>query len=181
MDNNTNTVQENVLAGPVGALLFSLVGGILWFLLYQVGFFAGISGLAGVVCAIKGYSIFAKKESMKGIIISVAASVVVMVLAWYLCLSLDLVNAYQEWYNAGEIDYTITFPEAVSNAYLFLSEPEIAGAYIKDLVIGLALCAVGAFSFVKYSINKVRLEKRSNVNGSVVEDNIVDDNDNDEI
>ncbi|MBO5767302.1 MAG: hypothetical protein J6R49_02135, partial [Clostridia bacterium] len=56
--------QENVLAGIVGALLFSLAGGIVWFLLYQIGFLAAISGIIGVVCAIKGYAIFGKRESV---------------------------------------------------------------------------------------------------------------------
>ena len=32
-------VKENVLAGAVGAFLFALVGGVLWFVLYLVGFF----------------------------------------------------------------------------------------------------------------------------------------------
>ena len=69
---NENTdVRENVVAGIVGAFLFSLAGGVLWFVIYLFGFIAGISGLVGAVCAIKGYSIFAKKESMKGIVISV--------------------------------------------------------------------------------------------------------------
>ena len=82
---NENTdVRENVVAGIVGAFLFSLAGGILWFVIYLFGFIAGISGLVGAVCAIKGYSIFAKKESMKGIIISVIISLLVIVAAWYM-------------------------------------------------------------------------------------------------
>ena len=64
-------VKENVLAGAVGAFLFALVGGVLWFVLYLVGFFAGISGLVGAVCAVKGYSLFSKKESVKGIVIAI--------------------------------------------------------------------------------------------------------------
>ena len=42
-----NDIKENMLAGIVGAFLFSLVGGALWFILYLVGFIAGISGLVG--------------------------------------------------------------------------------------------------------------------------------------
>ena len=60
--------KERILAGTLGALLFALAGGVLWYVLYQFGFLAGISGLVGVVCAIKGYSIFAKKESIKGLV-----------------------------------------------------------------------------------------------------------------
>lgn len=136
--------RENVLAGTVGALLFSLVGGVLWYVLYQVGFLAGISGIVGVICAIKGYSVFAKRESKKGVIISLICAVVVMILAWYLCLASDVYLAYQEWYEAGDVDFTVTFFEAVRGAYLFLQDSEIATGYFTDLAIGLGLCVVGA-------------------------------------
>ena len=64
MNNNSTFVQEqeNVLAGVVGAFLFSLVGGILWFVLYQIGYLAAVSGLVGVICAVKGYTFFANKK-----------------------------------------------------------------------------------------------------------------------
>ncbi len=158
MTSNTNTIpeKENVLAGTVGALLFSLVGGVLWFILYQVGFLAGISGLVGVVCSIKGYTIFAKAESLKGIIISIAAAVAVMIIAWYLCLSLDVYNAYQDWYANGEIGYTVTFPEAVRSAYLFFEETDILLAYLKDLGMGLILCVVGAYRFVANTVQRIK-------------------------
>ncbi len=163
MDMNETTMQpkENVVAGLIGALLFSLAGGVLWFLLYQVGFLAGISGAVGVVCAIKGYEIFAKKESLKGVVIAIVAAVLVMVLAWYLCLSLDVYQAYQDWYEAGEVDFTLTFGESVMNAYLFLFDSEIALAYFKDLGIGLLLCGVGAFQSVVNATKRVKLAKQA--------------------
>ena len=149
--------QENVLAGIVGALLFSLAGGIVWFLLYQIGFLAAISGIIGVVCAIKGYAIFGKRESVKGIIISTVLAFLVIVAAWYLCLSYDVYNAYQDWFANGEVDFTLTFAESVRAGYLFLVEDaEIAIAYLKDLGIGLIFCVVGAFGYVKAAIGKAK-------------------------
>ena len=41
--------EENVLFGVVGAFLFALVGGVLYYILYQIGYLAGISGLIGVI------------------------------------------------------------------------------------------------------------------------------------
>lgn len=152
----TQYTEENVVAGAVGALLFSLVGGVLWFVLYQVGFLAAISGIVGVICAIKGYAVFAKKESIKGIVISIISAVVVLILAWYLCLSMDVYTVYQEWYQAGEIDFTITFFDAVRNAYLFLSDGETAFAYLKDLGIGLLLCVFGAVSSISNALKRVK-------------------------
>ena len=61
-------VEENVLFGIIGAFLFSLVGGVLYYVLYQIGYLAAISGIVGVVCALKGYAFFAKKESKRGIV-----------------------------------------------------------------------------------------------------------------
>lgn len=153
--------SENVLAGIIGAFLFSLVGGALWFVLYQVGFVAGISGLVGAVCAIKGYAFFAKKESLKGVVIATVIAVLVMVLAWYLCLSMDVYNAYQEWYANGEVDFTVSFFEAVRGAYLFLSDSEILVPYLKDLGIGLALCAVGAYRFVVDAVRRIKQEQQT--------------------
>ena len=94
---NNENIKENVIAGIVGAFLFSLAGGVLWFVLYLFGFVAGISGLIGAVCAVKGYSIFAKKESIKGVVISVVIALLVMVLAWYLCIGYDVWDIHKYW------------------------------------------------------------------------------------
>lgn len=158
MENNYEMLQneENVLAGTVGALLFSLVGGVLWFGLYQAGYLAAISGLVGVICAIKGYAVFAKKESVKGIVISIIASVIVLLIAWYLCLSKDVLSAYKEWYSQGLVDFVPSFSECVKSAYVFLEEPEIAAEYIKDLVLGLLLCAIGSGRYIVKSIGRIK-------------------------
>ena len=154
--NEQQTIHENVLAGIVGAFLFSLAGGALWFLLYMVGFIAAISGLVGAICAIKGYSVFAKKESVKGIVISVIISLIVMVIAWYFCLAYDIYTVHMEWFEAGEIDFTYTFFESVRVAPIFLEDPTIRGAYVKDLVLGLAFCIIGGGSYV---VNKIKNAK----------------------
>lgn len=160
MNDNPNA-QENVFAGIVGAFLFSLAGGVVWFLLWQVGYVAAISGIVGVVCAIKGYSVFGKKESIKGVIISVIITIAVMVLAWYLCLSLDVYNAYKDWYAEGFVDFTISFGEAVRNAHLFLEEPEISGEYVSSLAMGLVFCVIGGVGYVISSIKRVKVAKES--------------------
>ena len=153
---NNEEVNENIFAGIVGAFLFSLAGGILWYVLYQVGFLAGISGVVGIFAAVRGYSFFAKKQSVMGIVISIAIAVLVLIIAWYLCLATDVYNAHKEWYNAGEIDYQITFFQAVSFAYNYLAETDIAVAYLKDLGIGLALCAWASYSNVRSYIKAAK-------------------------
>lgn len=148
--------KENVLAGIVGAFLFSLAGGVVWFLLYQIGFLAALSGIVGVICAIKGYSIFAKRESVKGVVISSVIAFLVIVIAWYLCISYDVYLAYQDWYANGEVDFTLTFFESIRAAVLFLEDSEILVAYLKDLGIGLIFCVIGAFGYVKSAIGRAK-------------------------
>lgn len=148
--------KERLFAGILGAFLFSLAGGIVWFVLYQIGFLAAISGIIGVVCAIKGYAIFGKRESIKGVVISTVIAFLVIVISWYMCLAYDVYLAYQDWYAEGEVDFTLTLFESVSNAHLFLTDSEIAIAYFKNLAIGLIFCVVGAFGYVKAAIGKAK-------------------------
>lgn len=153
---DTMQEKENVLAGAVGAFLFALVGGILCLVLYQVGYLASISGLLGVVCAVKGYELFTKRESLKGVIIAVIAAVVVLLIASYLFLSLDVYRTFQVWYAEGGVDYTLTFAESVANAYLFLADSELLLAYLKELAVGLVLCGVGAYRFIANAVRRTK-------------------------
>ena len=165
--------SENVIAGIVGAFLFSLAGGALWFIFGLLGIIASISGLVGAVCAIRGYSVFAKKESTKGIVISVIISLLVMVLAWYLSLGYDIYVAYQDWYAAGEVDFTLSYFESVQAAPFFLEDSEIAIAYLKDLGLGLLFCVIGGGSYV---VNKIKNAKLTSANPNI--DTVENDDDN---
>lgn len=150
---NQIEVKENVLAGVVGAFIFSLAGGVLWFVLYMIGFIASISGLVGVICAIKGYQVFSKKESTKGIVIATVIAVLVIVVAWYFGIAYDIYDVHRYWLEIGEIDYTVTFFDAVGAVPFYLEDPEYTWALLGDLGIGLVFCAVGAGSYV---VNKIR-------------------------
>lgn len=152
-------VYENKVAGACGALLFALGGGVVYFLLYQLGYISALSGLIGVVLAMKGYAIFAKKESIAGVVISTLMTLLVIVAAWYLCFAKDVYQAYQEWFEAGEIYYTITYGEAVQAGYLFFEDEEIARAYLGDLAMSLLFCALGCFSNVRAAIKVQKAEK----------------------
>ena len=153
-------IRENVVAGIAGAFLFSLAGAVVYFLLHLVGYIASISGLIGVVCAIKGYAIFAKKESKKGIIIASIISILVIVMAWYFCLAYDVYDVYKTGFELGETDFSLTFFESVRVAPVFLEEPEILRAYLSDLALGLLFCLIGGGSYV---FNKLKNANKKNV------------------
>lgn len=150
-------VYENKIAGICGAFLFALPGGVVWYLLYRIGFIASISCLIAIVCAMKGYTLFSKKESTFGVIASTVVTVLVMILAWYFCLATDVYEACAAWYANGEIDYAPTFVESLASAYLFLAEPDVCLAYLKDLGMGLIFCVIGCYSNVKSALNAQKM------------------------
>lgn len=166
MENKTLEQRENVIAGIAGAFLFSLAGAVVYFLLYLLGVIAALSGLVGVVCAIKGYSIFAKKESTKGVIIASVIAFLVIVLAWFFCLSYDIYADYKSAFEAGEIDFMLTFSESVRLAPEILEIPEFAKAYFGDLAIGLLFCLIGSGSYI---VAKIKNAKKQPVNTPVVQ------------
>lgn len=164
MDNNVNT-KENVLAGAVGAFLFSLVGGILWFVLWQLGFLAAISGLVGVICAVKGYTFFAKtkRESKACLILSVIISMLVLAIAWYACVAYDIYLAYQEWFATGEVDFTVTFFEAVNAVPYFFQDSEILLPYLGNLGMGLLFAVLGVISYLASREKKMKAQVAAEV------------------
>ena len=152
---------ENMVAGIVGAFIFSLVGAVLYFIIYQLGYIAGICGLVTVVCAIKGYSFFGKRESIKGIVIAVVMSVVALLIAEYASVAYTVYSSFSEMYAAGEIDYTITLTEAFAGTMDFiLSDSEVTAAVVKDIAIMLGLSALGAFSSVRNAIMSAKANKQ---------------------
>lgn len=156
MENKTLEQHENMIAGIAGAFLFSLAGAVIYFLLYMVGYIASISGLVGAVCAIKGYAIFSKKETIKGIVIASVISLLVMVLAWYFSISYEIYDSYQTSFANGEVDFTVSFIEAVRVTPDFLEIPDVGASCFKDLGISLLFCVIGSGSYVFTKIKNAK-------------------------
>ena len=153
--------QEQVLMGVVGSFLFSLLGAVLYFLVYQTGFIAGACGLVSMILAIFGYQLFSGvKNSMKGIVTSVVMLVVSVLVAEYFCVSYEIYNAFKE-------DYAITFFDAVRATPDFIFDPESSELLlvcVKDVLIALALGAVASFNYVRAALVKSRAEKQQGDN-----------------
>ena len=143
----------NIIAGIVGAFLFSLLGGLLYFLIYQLNVIAGICGLAIFVLANFGYGLFAKtknKASIVALIVSIVMMGITIYLAEYLCLSFEI---YQTFKTSG-----VTFLDAVDATSEFLAYPELHDAFVEDLVFAYVfgfLASIGNIS----SIIKARKNK----------------------
>ncbi len=142
----------NIVAGIVGAFLFSLIGGLLYFLVYQMGFIASICGLVIFVLANFGYGLFSKvKDSTVGIVISVMVTLVMIFIAEYFSLSYEIYDFFRD-------EFEITFMDAVRATPDILSEPEIMTEVVKDLVFAYALSAVAVASNI---VAKKKAQKQS--------------------
>lgn len=149
-------IRENKVAGIVGAFLFALAGAVVYVILDRMGIISAFSGLIAAVCAFKGYSVFAKKESTFGAVISIVMAFVVIALAWYICLSIDVYKSYISWYNSGDIDYKINFFDALRNAHLYLGDEEIGRAYFVNLAMGLMFCLLGCISPITAAVRRAK-------------------------
>ncbi len=129
----------NVITGIVGAFLFSIIGGVLYFILYQFGFIAGICGFVMFALAKYGYGLFAKtknKNSTAGLVSAIVSTILMIFLAEYFCLSFEIYSMYT---SEG---YDITILDAVFNTPLFLEDSEIKKAVLVDLLIAYGLSFV---------------------------------------
>ena len=131
----------NVIAGIVGALLFSIIGGLLYFGLYQMGIIAGICGLVIFVLANFGYNLFAKgnKNTIVGLVVCIIVLILMIVISEYLCISFEIYQAFKE-------EESITFFDAVRVTPDFLEIPEVKSAFIKDLAFGLIFGFIASIS-----------------------------------
>lgn len=153
---NTQITEDdgngNILAGIVGAFLFSIVGGFLYFVIYQIGIIAGICGLVIFVLANFGYGLFARtknKASIVGLISAIAATIVMIFLAEYFCVSFEI---YQEFK-----DYGITIFDAIRATPELLAEPEVIKAVAGDLAFAYIF---GFLATIGNIVNIVKSRKK---------------------
>ena len=147
---------ENVPMGILGALLFSLAGAVLYFIIYQLDFIAGIAGFVSVICAIKGYKLLGKRESVKGVVISVISSVVVILLAAIYSIGFDCLDIMKEFYPTESINI-INSPLYVLR--MVKESEDIMLAVVTELGMALLLCIVAAGSSV---VNAIKSAKANN-------------------
>ncbi len=145
-----NKDNGNIVAGAVGALLFALIGGVLYFILYQIGIIAGVCGLVIFILANFGYGLFAKsgKNSIAGLISAIVSMIIVIFVAEYICVSYEIYDAFK--------DAQITIFDAIKATPDFLAESEVKSAFIKDLVFAYGF---GFLATIGNIINIVKARK----------------------
>lgn len=138
---------SNVLAGLVGAFLGSLVGVVLWLVVYKLGYIAGISGAVMVICAMMGYNKFGKKLDLKGIIICVVLCIGMIYISERLSVSMEL---YQEFSDYG---YDVSFFDCYKSMYDVLDAADTMSSFWGELAVGYLLFVVASVSYI---INSIR-------------------------
>lgn len=134
------SVDSNLPLGIIGALIGSLLGAALWVLIYQVGYIAGIAGIAIFLGAMKGYSILGKNVDRKGVVICALITVVMVFLANDFSLRLSFVLQYDKSF------------EYVNRRWSrILEEGDNMTIYIGNLAMGYFLSAIGLVGTIKQS------------------------------
>ncbi len=142
----------NTAAGALGALLGALAGGVLWVIIYQLGFIAGLASLASVTLSLSLYQKFSGKLDKKGIFLSVIFSLAAMVLANVIAYVLSICSAW-DW-EVSPFTVLLRFGEIMSRA-------DAWGGFFGDLVIGILLGAFSTWSVITQSLQDIRRHKRN--------------------
>ena len=130
--------------GRVGVLL----GSVLWIVIGQIGFIAGIAGFAIVFGGMKGYELLGGRLSKAGIVICVLLSLLTIIGAEFASIVIAL---YQELSKL----YAVTIQDVVAWIPDLMKEPEVAGGVAKDLIVGYALAIWASFANVKSAWRQV--------------------------
>ncbi len=141
----TATVESggngNIVAGIVGAFLFSLIGALFYFVMFQLEIIAGVAGLLMFVLANFGYRLFAQtknKACIPALVVSFIFMLIMIFIAEYVSVSYILY---------GELKgYGFTFFETVKITHEFISDPEVMPDFIKDLAFAYIFGIIGCIS-----------------------------------
>lgn len=149
--------KSSLIPGLVGAFLGSLIGALMWIGIYKLGYIAGIAGAVTIICALKGYEKFGGALDIKGVLVSVLISVVMIYLANNIAWAWEAYDALKDW--------GYTFSDAYRGLGDILKETDLTGSYYGDLAIGYFLtliCSIGTIisafrsSSGSYKMKKVK-------------------------
>lgn len=136
-------IKENVPAGIVGAFLGGIIGSLLIVLIGLLGFVASIGGVAVAVTTLTGYEKFAKKLSVRGIVISVIVMIIIITFITRLEWTIDICMEMSEY--GGDISPLAVF----LNMHAILKEFDCVAEYVKEIVVLFIFTAIGAVPTVK--------------------------------
>lgn len=133
--------KSKLIPGIVGALLGSLIGCVVYFLIWQLGFIASAAGLVTAVCAFKGYEMLGGVVDKKGVFICIAMIIFSIYFANRLAWAYEAYSVYKE-IGAGFFMCFRVIKEIIK-------ESDLTGEYYTNLVLSYLFTIFGSFQSVK--------------------------------
>lgn len=130
----------SIVSGLIGALLGSIPGVILWVIIGQLGYIAGICGFLMVRGAIFGYTKLAGGINKFGKFLAAAIAFLMPLVAEYLGIAVSIYRAFHE--SEG-----VTIAQSFTYVPYFLNEPEVVSGLVTNLLIGYLLFAASFINF----------------------------------
>ncbi|CAM3461707.1 hypothetical protein G7061_00465 [Erysipelothrix sp. HDW6B] len=146
-EENRNSGSERSPLAYIGALGGVLLGMALWVIVGLIGFIVGIIGAVMILAGIKGYQMFGGKKSKQSIIIIAIMSVLGIVLAEYISISISYYQAIN-----GLIPYQYILFDIMPT---LIQEPEIIRIMLFDISFGILLSLLSTWSLIKEEIKSV--------------------------
>ena len=138
--NNSKNAKEHLLKGVLGAIVGTIPGILLWFLLSYLKLEPGIAGIFITMGAALGFKHFAKVMKISGLVISILIGLLGVIIAHELNCSIYIYNLYKE-------DFLINIWDAYKSIPYYLSrDSEFKTSFTNGLSVGLILSVIGIFS-----------------------------------
>ena len=134
------SVKSKLIPGLVGAFLGALIGCVVYFFVWQLGYIAAIAGLVTAVCAFKGYEMLGGALDKKGVIACIVVIIIAVFFGNQIAWAYEAYKAYKES-GAGFFDCFRALNQ-------ILAENEATGQYYADLAISYVMTVLGSFRSV---------------------------------
>lgn len=121
--------KGNALFGTIGAIIGSLAGVALYVGVAMLRVFSSWSGFVALYCAIFMYTLFSRKLTKLGVVISIIVSCASMILAEVIVTSINIANRYHFPFFEVFKNFLKIYPK-ITNKFSFWIYPVIACAFV---------------------------------------------------
>lgn len=140
--------SSNWLFGIVGALIGSLIGVALWIGIYQTGYISSLGGIVIVLGIIAGYTILGKRFDVKGVVICILLSAIMLFVAQYTAVSVSIYREFQKY------GMDVPFKDVFKNLFSLLKGTDSMGGFYEDLAWGYVIVVISWVVLWKEKISK---------------------------
>ncbi|MBQ8821452.1 MAG: hypothetical protein IJZ82_02310 [Lachnospiraceae bacterium] len=134
--------QGNLVIALVASLLCACAGGVLWVLIYRLGYIAGITGCVAAVAALFGYEKIGKRQVTGGAIVwCILVSLVVLLLGNAVAYAWEFTEALSVG-SPGRAEFFVVLKQLPT----ILKDYDCVGSFFGDWGMGVFFAAISGFS-----------------------------------